>query len=708
MHIIVAMYLVMWATLLQTALDADLVSVRVYQPLVTSVVYVITATLHLYAVYSVVVSECKQRPLSQKVGPSIGAIAPQTRIAFFDLDNWYDHSIILFNLIEIACASTQATTMFRTIVEPAKVVSYAVVVVLYIVLSPLILFVRNTQAKTSLVNVADSILSFTLSCGHPFAAVVFQLSDYVLVHPALEHDNLWSTQTLVLTRQLLPSTFVHLCSILGLHVGTYLALRRVMNTSHHIHLALTAVTEKKPPVAPVTRTRTARVKQTLHLLVHASRSSLQDQLKLSRKKRLLLRVNLVVNMTLGMASIIVITRSMVRRTHCPEYCRAYSRPLFDLSCHCAYVEVNCVLQGIVDPLPLLDPAIVGTNALYMEISRCDLSSGLPAASLAPFQDLSKLLILYSNMTSWDEPLPPGVNHVIVRRSRLQSVPSALGGPISPSLILWISMAAVAILGSVVGIGLSKHMPPYMDNLGLRRTYQRTYRTSIFFVLVSLLHGGLEWILSVPLGREFHVRNLIYTLAMQYVFFFNIAAPLRHLALSSQAMTSVVTTTSKAASRMKELEQYLRSNHGLPTFMTFCQRDFRTEELRAWQLVEQFKQRLVSARKLLTTCLVPQCALACPTSVKWGPTYVTRLESWLRRDEDIVGNEVPTTFFDEFQAALLEALCEDVWLRFQRQSLDWIDHDRRRRSLEGMDTVLRMVVKQQPAFPLPFPVVQVFR
>ncbi|KAF0757629.1 hypothetical protein AaE_004210, partial [Aphanomyces astaci] len=203
-------------------------------------------------------------------------------------------------------------------------------------------------------------------------------------------------------------------------------------------------------------------------------------------------------------------------------------------------------------------------------------------------------------------------------------------------ILWISMAAVAILGSVVGIGLSKHMPPYMDNLGLRRTYQRTYRTSIVFVLVSLLHGGLEWILSVPLGREFHVRNLIYTLAMQYVFFFNIAAPLRHLALSSQAMTSVVTTTSKAASRMKELEQYLRSNHGLPTFMTFCQRDFRTEELRAWQLVEQFKQRLVSARKLLTTCLVPQCALACPTSVKWGPTYVTRLESWLRRDEDIVG------------------------------------------------------------------------
>ncbi|ETV65563.1 hypothetical protein H257_17759 [Aphanomyces astaci] len=434
MHIIVAMYLVMWATLLQTALDADLVSVRVYQPLVTSVVYVITATLHLYAVYSVVVSECKQRPLSQKVGPSIDAIAPQSRIAFFDLDNWYDHSIILFNLIEIACASTQATTMFRTIVEPAKVVSYAIVVVLYIVLSPLILFVRNTQAKTSLVNVADSILSFTLSCGHPFAAVVFQLSDYVLVHPALEHDNLWSTQTLVLTRQLLPSTFVHLCSILGLHVGTYLALRRVMNTSHHIHLALTAVTEKKPPVAPVTRTRTARVKQTLHLLVHASRSSLQDQLKLSRKKRLLLRVNLVVNMTLGMASIVVITRSMVRRTHCPEYCRAYSRPLFDLSCHCAYVEVNCVLQGIVDPLPLLDPAIVGTNALYMEISRCDLSSGLPAASLAPFQDLSKLLILYSNMTSWDEPLPPGVNHVIVRRSRLQSVPSALGGPISPSLV----------------------------------------------------------------------------------------------------------------------------------------------------------------------------------------------------------------------------------------------------------------------------------
>ncbi|RHY35904.1 hypothetical protein DYB26_004968 [Aphanomyces astaci] len=247
----------------------------------------------------------------------------------------------------------------------------------------------------------------------------------------------------------------------------------------------------------------------------------------------------------------------------------------------------------------------------------------------------------------------------------------------------------------------------MDNLGLRRTYRRSCFASSLLVLTSALISTLELTITLPLAQDYNVHNILYTLAAQYFFFFNLVVPLRDLesfqlmmrgkSLANGTMApSQPTTSSPATACTAQLERYLRSDHGLPTFMTFCQRDFRTEELRAWQLVEQFKQRLVSAQKLLTTCLVPQCALACPTSVKWGPTYATRLESWLRCDEDIVGNEVPTTFFDEFQAALLEALCEDVWLRFQRQSLDWIDHDRRRRSLEGMDTVLRMVVKKQPA------------
>ncbi|RHY31128.1 hypothetical protein DYB32_003734 [Aphanomyces invadans] len=263
------------------------------------------------------------------------------------------------------------------------------------------------------------------------------------------------------------------------------------------------------------------------------------------------------------------------------------------------------------------------------------------------------------------------------------------------LLAWTGVTGV--VGSVLSLWMARHMPPYMDNLGFQSKYRRTNRTTMFLVVVGLVHGGLELVLAMPLGQEFHVRNILFTLMVQYVFYFNITVPLRHLATSVQTSAPpsrlATITFKKRHFHVDDLDHYLQSRQGQSTFLAFCQRDFRTEEIRAWQLVEQFKQRLVSPQTLVATCLSPQCALACPTSTVWGPIYVARLESWLRQDADIVGNVMPTSFFDEFQVALLVALCEDVWPRFKRQSMEWTNFYSRQRNLEGMDRVLRMVIKK---------------
>ncbi|ETV96930.1 hypothetical protein H310_09792 [Aphanomyces invadans] len=267
-----------------------------------------------------------------------------------------------------------------------------------------------------------------------------------------------------------------------------------------------------------------------------------------------------------------------------------------------------------------------------------------------------------------------------------------------NVILLASTSTSVLCGSVVGLWLSKLMPPYMDNLGLRRKYQRTNRATAIILCIGMVHSGLEVMWTNPIGEDYHVRNILFTLLMQYLFLFNIALPLRQVATKLPATTqsSQVSSFPSATNHLaKEMDQFLRSPHGAATILEFCQRDFRTEEIRAWQLVEQFKQRLVSAPMLFATCLAPGCPLACPIAIRWGPTYAARLESWSQRDMDIVGSELTDSFFNEFQMALLEALSENVWLRFKQQSVEWSTLQRRRRSLEGMDSVLRMVVKAPP-------------
>ncbi|RHY29652.1 hypothetical protein DYB32_004981 [Aphanomyces invadans] len=189
----------------------------------------------------------------------------------------FDHLILVFN-------SSYRTPSF---------------VILYCFVSPLILLIRNTQAKTSLVNLADAIVCLTLSCGHPFAAVTIQLVEYILLNPNLGNDNLWSTQTILLTPQLVPSTKIHLATMLALHVGTYLALRRVSESVHHISAALSSMSVKS--MSSLFRSRSVRIFQALRLRATNAdgKSSHGKHVNLAHEKRIHLQVNLILNFVVG-------------------------------------------------------------------------------------------------------------------------------------------------------------------------------------------------------------------------------------------------------------------------------------------------------------------------------------------------------------------------------------------------------------------------
>ncbi|KAH9119267.1 hypothetical protein LEN26_006564 [Aphanomyces euteiches] len=97
--------------------------------------------------------------------------------------------------------------------------------------------------------------------------------------------------------------------------------------------------------------------------------------------------------------------------------------MFDLSCRCMYANINCARLDIDDPSPLLDPEKIGTNLFYLQTSRCPLRDGLPKEMLEPFTQLSQIS-LFTEMQSWNGPLPSTVNNVEIRHSHLQTIPRA--------------------------------------------------------------------------------------------------------------------------------------------------------------------------------------------------------------------------------------------------------------------------------------------
>ncbi|KAF0713904.1 hypothetical protein As57867_004152, partial [Aphanomyces stellatus] len=401
LHALAALYLVLWIAIITFITGPDGKITGILWPQTTTLTYVFFVCLHVGAIGLAVVRRCRLRHRIQSKGSSDSPLVDQ--VPRSELDNYADEFYIVFNLVEIACQSHQAYTLFDVLPEHSKAISYLVVVILYSFVSPLILFVRNTRVKTTLINLADSIFSYALSCGHPMFALVLCAFEFVFLDPNINHNNLLCTNMILLARtQTIGDRFDYACKV-AMHVGTFIALYRVTRSLELDTQSYSSITDSRQP-------------------------------RLSLPKLKLLRLNLYVNVAWGCLLTAVLVRSLVSGQPCPPTCVANVRPLFDDTCQCAYVNINCKLVNITDPISFLNTSAIGTHLLYLEIRRCDLPTGLPPAALAPFPSLEKIIVLYSHMETWDGPLPPSVMSLMIRFSHLRTIPRALHVNVPPQLV----------------------------------------------------------------------------------------------------------------------------------------------------------------------------------------------------------------------------------------------------------------------------------
>ncbi|KAF0699940.1 Aste57867_9533 [Aphanomyces stellatus] len=408
MHMLVALYMLMWVAILTVLPSPDRKSIRILWPTTTLVTYSIFLGLHGAAIGIAIIRRRRRHRVLQWVRKttrsllSINSLDQLTQ----SFDTYADEFFVVFNTVEILSQSHQAYTLFDALPEHSKAISYLVVVILYSFVSPLILFVRNTREKTTLLNLGDSIFSFTLSCGHPMVALLAPLAMYTFVDPThLNHNYLFCTQLVLLARtQAVSNAFDYACK-LAMHAGTLIALCR---------LTISLQSYGSPSLSTVD----------IPLLPTMLRQS----------KRWLLHLNLWLNVVWGCLLTAILVRSLVSGQPCPATCVANVRPLFDDTCQCAYVNINCKLVNVTDPIPFLNTSAIGTHLLYLEIRRCGLQHGLPPAALAPFRNLGKIIVLFSHMETWDGPLPPSVMGVMIRHSHLRAIPSALQVDLPPQFI----------------------------------------------------------------------------------------------------------------------------------------------------------------------------------------------------------------------------------------------------------------------------------
>ncbi|KAF0699941.1 hypothetical protein As57867_009497, partial [Aphanomyces stellatus] len=248
----------------------------------------------------------------------------------------------------------------------------------------------------------------------------------------------------------------------------------------------------------------------------------------------LLRLNLYVNVAWGCLLTAVLVRSLVSGQPCPPTCVANVRPLFDDTCQCAYVNINCKLVNITDPISFLNTSAIGTHLLYLEIRRCDLPTGLPPAALAPFPSLEKIIVLYSHMETWDGPLPPSVMSLMIRFSHLRTIPRALHVNVPPQLVALVLEACFipSIPDSVIR-AWSTVERLYLLNISLQ-ALPSSLATTLPLVDVDFRQNNLT-----TLPREWLASES--TLVRQLAFAKFAGNPLGGDAIPWELMTSHVTT-----------------------------------------------------------------------------------------------------------------------------------------------------------------------
>ncbi|KAF0683074.1 Aste57867_24854 [Aphanomyces stellatus] len=384
-----------------TMRQGDIRALQAYAPTFMGLVMTGFATLHLYGLVSTCRLGTKDRPyFVSRLLSQFGLLLPLSKMT-------PSSQIILFHLVDVVCQSYQAYRVAEYLVDRTSAFSFVCFVSLNCFITPWFFLSNHEFVQLSIVPFIQSLLGFILS-------TVFQF--YLALGPALfyslsqshQNDTKLNMHLVLVSRWLLISLPQDFVTKVVIQLSSYTSLRQMV---YAIRI---------PVVVASQRSSTSRVSEYFQVECHPFH-----------------RRRIVYAVCASIWGCILIINSALANWHresCPAVCIFQFAPWWSPTCQCAYVEINCALFN-TSAMHSIDnyllPSLLGTRVSTIAIQRCALSNGIPLATLAPFQRLYGLYVLFSNITQWpnNDPnitsLPDSLGSIRLRYSNLTAVPAIL-------------------------------------------------------------------------------------------------------------------------------------------------------------------------------------------------------------------------------------------------------------------------------------------
>ncbi|KAF0701013.1 Aste57867_8459 [Aphanomyces stellatus] len=375
--------------------EADVRTVQMFAPGVVGTIMGCFAALHMYGLICVMCGRGWQ-PLHQWTAfrwPLI-SLPPASQL-------------VVFHAIDVACQSYQAFNISYSLPDRATAFALVVVVALNCSITPWFLLSKHHLVQRSVVPLLQSLFGFVVSTLFHYYVFLIPALIYTIQFQTMRYDTLFVIRLVLVTRCTLVTSLLDLVTKVVVQFSSYLALRKLV-------ASMQQGTMRRPSLASA-----SRLSKHFHLDFHQRRG----------------RIAYAVCASLwGVALVTTSKAANWDRAPCPSTCEVAVSPWWTQTCECAYVRINCALQRLrgesIDDQ--LDPAVLGTGVISIDVRRCALPHGIPMATLAPFQRLFVIHITFSNMTSWaHDPtnqslgFPPSLANLGIRYSKLTAVPTVL-------------------------------------------------------------------------------------------------------------------------------------------------------------------------------------------------------------------------------------------------------------------------------------------
>ncbi|KDO16479.1 hypothetical protein SPRG_17998 [Saprolegnia parasitica CBS 223.65] len=277
------------------------------------------------------------------------------------------------------------------------------------------------------------------------------------------------------------------------------------------------------------------------------------------------------------------------------------------------------------------------------------------------------------------------------------LPDAVG-TVSPqyqelTLILIVEVVCLLLLVLI----LSWYISHVVDNFGLRRSYQQTFRGIILIlVLIVLARVAADGVQDDTL-RSWRLPSFFSVVGAHTMLYFHVFLPVRAMRASRDATLRRV---QRSPSRIHPhsmlekkaiLEKFLMDEHRFRNFLTFARMEYTTEPLLALQAITAFEAgepSLSAASRLVAQCLSPRCELETEVGKRLSLAYHDKLGDLRNADAP----RTPPQFFHAFRQELLVWILHELVPAFTEHPLgvEYVAFMRLEKSMDRLNVVLACV------------------